>query len=363
MQNLSIENLVEDWGGFEKLIAELHTTGDVTVERNVALRGRSGAERQIDVLIRHKQGLYEHLVVVECKYWNRNVERLHVDALANTVRELGASRGVIFSSMGFQSGAITQAEHDGIDLFTVREPTDSEWGSPGRHVSLYLHVISLAPGPVNMEDVYTFAHCAPSSNSISLVLNPNDQTAQTTTPIETESGREKTLEAMIGRCAREAGAKAYSPKLSSFNGSLRCQILGRFTVNVVPTKDIKVFANGGCVFIRKMSFDLGLRVDQTHIAVDRAKNFVFALAVEDCVKCRVFAASRRPGDEHTELVALVQPAETAEDPSDVVQNNSIISVWLGPLFPFDDFAAMKPGETKFAPAADVAAGRDTLDAS
>jgi hypothetical protein len=353
MQNLSIENLVEDWGGFEKLIAELHETGDVTVERNVVLRGRSGAERQIDVLIRHKQGLYEHLVVVECKYWNRNVERLHVDALANTVREVGASRGVIFSSMGFQSGAITQAEHEGIDLFTVREPTDTEWGAPGRHVSLYLHVISIAPGPVNMGDVYTFAHCAPFSNSISLVLNQNEQAAQTTTPIETESGKDKTLEAMIARCAREAAAKAYSPKLASFNGSLRGQILGRFTVNVVPTNDIKVFANGGCVFIRKMSFDVGLRVDQTHIAVDRAKNFVFALAVEDCVKRRVFAVSRRPGDERTELVALAQPTETARNPGDIIHNNSIISVWLGMLFSFDDFATMKPGETKFVPMADV----------
>lgn len=269
MENLSIDNFVEDWGGFERLIADLHKTGDVTVERNVVLRGRSGAERQIDVLIRHKQGLYEHLVVVECKFWKRNVERLHVDALANTVREVGASRGVIFSSMGFQSGAITQAEHDGIDLFTVREPTDTEWGAPGRHVNLYLHVISLAPGPVNMEDVYTFAYCAPSSNSISLVLNPNDKVAQTATAIETESGREKTLEAMIARCAREATAKAYSAKLSSFNGSLQCQVLGRLTVNVVPTKDVKVFANGGCIFIRKMSFDLGLRVDQSHVSVDR----------------------------------------------------------------------------------------------
>lgn len=182
------------------------------------------------------------------------------------------------------------------------------------------------------------------------MLNPNDKTAQTATPIETESGREKTLEAMIARCAREAAAKAYRPKLSSFNGSWHCQVLGRITVNVVPTKDIKVFANGGCVFIRKMSFDLGLRIDQSHIAVDRAKNFLFALAVEDCVKRRVFAASRRPGEEYTELVALAQPTDDAGNPGDIVHNNSIISVWLEPLFSFDDFAAMQPGETKCGPA-------------
>ena len=56
-----------DWDGFEQFVARLHRTGSVTVEHNVTLTGRSGASRQIDVLVRHKEGLYEHLIVVECK--------------------------------------------------------------------------------------------------------------------------------------------------------------------------------------------------------------------------------------------------------------------------------------------------------
>lgn len=55
-------------GGFEKSIAQLHRTGTVTVEHNAVLIGRWGASRQIDVVVRHKIGLYEHLIVVECKY-------------------------------------------------------------------------------------------------------------------------------------------------------------------------------------------------------------------------------------------------------------------------------------------------------
>lgn len=65
---MAIEDLISDWGGFEKLIAELHQTGEVSVQHDVTLPGRSGAPRQIDVLVRHKQGLYEHQIVVECKY-------------------------------------------------------------------------------------------------------------------------------------------------------------------------------------------------------------------------------------------------------------------------------------------------------
>jgi len=59
------------------------------VEHNVTLTGKSGALRQIDVLIRQKQGLYTHLVIAECKYWNSPVERLHIDALATGYRGPG----------------------------------------------------------------------------------------------------------------------------------------------------------------------------------------------------------------------------------------------------------------------------------
>ncbi len=352
MQNIALENLVQDWGGFEQLIAKLHETGEVIVERDVVLRGRSGAPRQIDVLVRHKRPPYEHLIIVECKYWNRNVERADVDALVNTVREVGASRGVIFSSKGFQSGAITQAEHDGIDLFTVREPTDNEWGAPGRHVSLFLHIISLAPGPVTIEKAYTFPYCAPTSNNVELVIGDAGPKPATHTVIETESGNDKTLEAMIAARAHDAAHKVYRPQLASFNRSLRGQILYRVNVNVVPTKDVKVFVHGGCLFIHRMSFHLGIRIDQSHIAVDRAKAFVFALAVENCVKRQVFAASRRPGDAYTELVELPGPDRSEESQGEIVKNNSIISVWLGPMSAFDDFASLNIGEGKFVPAVD-----------
>lgn len=69
----NISNLIIDWDGFERLVSKLCETGDVTVERDVVMVGKSGAPRQIDVAIKSKQGLVEHLVIVECKYWNRPV--------------------------------------------------------------------------------------------------------------------------------------------------------------------------------------------------------------------------------------------------------------------------------------------------
>jgi hypothetical protein len=75
LRRLNLGGLIKDWGGFEKLVAELNLSGNVTVEYNVKLRGKSGAERQIDVLIRHLQGLIEHLVVIDCKHWATKVPR------------------------------------------------------------------------------------------------------------------------------------------------------------------------------------------------------------------------------------------------------------------------------------------------
>jgi Nuclease-related domain len=104
---MNIADLVTDWDGFEKLVATLHETGEVTVEHNVVLPGRSGAPRQIDVLIRHKQGLYEHLVVAECKYWNSPVERLHVDALATTTIMMTTANSSLHGLLSLNNAAGT----------------------------------------------------------------------------------------------------------------------------------------------------------------------------------------------------------------------------------------------------------------
>jgi hypothetical protein len=113
LRRLNLGGLIKDWGGFEKLMAKLNLPGNVAVEHDVTLIGKSGAPRQVDVLIRHQQGLIQHLVVIDCKHWRSRVSRAEVDALVNTVREVRASRGVLFSVMGFESGAIKQAEADG----------------------------------------------------------------------------------------------------------------------------------------------------------------------------------------------------------------------------------------------------------
>lgn len=150
---MEMKDLVRDWGGFEELVADLHRTGNVTVQRDVTLTGQSGAPRQIDVLITHREGLYDHKILVECKHWNRPIERLHIDAMATAIRDLGASKGVFFTTKGFQSGALHMAQSNSVDLYRVREPTEDEWGAPGRVVDLYFQFVCKAVSNFQFEYV------------------------------------------------------------------------------------------------------------------------------------------------------------------------------------------------------------------
>jgi hypothetical protein len=338
---MSIADLVTDWGGFEQLVAKLHETGQVTVEHNVVLPGRSGAPRQIDVLIRHKQDLYEHLVIAECKYWNSPVERLHVDALATTVREVGAARGVIFSTKGFQSGAVTQAKHENIDLYVVRDLTAEEWGLPGRVVDLFLQIIQ--PGVGNI--------AAPGATKIG---NPFNNTAiafnfafglggpESSTPTLKRDGSPggDPLEKYLFDAAHKALAQALS-QFQMINGGAECTRYVLCPVNLVPDTPFRVPLNGEIIIIPKFSFDLAIKVAQSRITVDRAKQYKFALALENYVTGSISAASR-PLDAALTTLAELGPKEPPPDGEAPFVNGTLLRVEIKGFFPFEETKDLTP---------------------
>jgi hypothetical protein len=336
---MSIADLVKDWGGFEKLVAKLHDTGDVTVQHNAILKGQSGADRQIDVLIRHKQGLYEHLVIAECKYWNARVERLHVDALATTIREVGASRGVIFSTKGFQSGAITQAAHEHIDLFTVRDLTAEEWGLPGRVVDFYLQVIQPAIGNPSI-------HGAPASvlpgraiGPLPLSLSYGEEGPLSSTPILNPEENGVLLETRMSDAAQKA-LVIFMSSAFTINGGAECTryMLGK--VNLEPPQPFVILIEKVRATIPKISFDLGIKIAQSRITIDRAKQYMFALAIENCINGNVATASRPIDALHTTLSPAV-PIEAAPE-GDILTNGSVLRVFVKGFFRFEEMAGLKP---------------------
>jgi hypothetical protein len=54
--------------------------------------------------------------VIECKFWNRNIPKERVMTLKAIVEDIGADRGILISSKGFQAGAISAAQNSNITL-------------------------------------------------------------------------------------------------------------------------------------------------------------------------------------------------------------------------------------------------------
>lgn len=333
---------VKDWGGFEKLVAKLNETGDVTVEHNVVLTGRSGAPRQIDVLIRHKQGLYEHRVIAECKYWNSPVERLHVDALAITVREVGASRGVIFSSKGFQSGAITQAEHDHIDLFLLRDLTSEEWGLPGRVVDLYLQIMQPSVGNISCPGYLTYGMTKPREPvRLNMEFGREGPVSRTVFFVPNKTD---TLEQRLEDAAQQA-LKEFTAKEFLVNGGEECTRYMTGHVNVQPDEPFLIQYGINILQFPRIEFDLGIKVSQSRITIDRAQHYMFALAVENCVTGACSSAARTHDSKNTTVAEILRPKDTSEE--EPLKNGSIIRVYVKGFFPFEELGGLQMVESTF----------------
>lgn len=335
----TISNLIADWGGFEELIKKMHSTGSVSVERNVKRIGLSGAQRQIDVLICHKQGLYTHEVVAECKYWNKRVSRLHVDALATTLREIGASKGAIFSSKGFQDGAIKQAAHEKIELFTVRDLTDEEWGLPGRYIDFWLRIISTGISQPRIVNPITFQGYEPDNKCINLVLSKAERSS---TPINHSRRKERTLEDLIENCCIEAVTRMQLPGLfKNDHGESQGTARAITLVNMNFEKPIVTLHGGGVLVVPEISFVLGISVQQSRMKFDRSENSLFVLALENVVSQTIYAASQYKNDNFAQIHPIsIKPENVSEEP---LLNGSIFSVQISTPGSFDEFKNCEPG--------------------
>lgn len=329
---MDFEKLVSDWGGFERLVAKLHETGDVTVERDVILPGRSGAPRQIDVLIRHRQGFYEHLVIVECKYWQDNVERLHVDALSTTIREVGADKGVIFSKKGFQSGAIAQAKAENIDLFVIRDLGRREWGEPGRIIDLFLQFAQLGLGGVEARGYFLPSKpgAVPDPSDLHLDLRFAEGKALSATGLIRSDGRpsEVTLEDRILQ-GLEEGTQNAQRHFPLFNSGASGDYYLGIPITLNAQEPFRIQRTSGVLLVPSIRLNAALKITQSRITVDRGRNLEFALAVESRVTGKVSLASRAIGTAITNLSHLRGEFDGAEDP---FKNGQVIQVLLNGYF-------------------------------
>src|SRR6266852_6674060 len=92
----------DKWKHFERLVTAIHQAADqgAEVRWNETIN-----ERQFDVTIRFKKGLYEYLTVVECKNYEKAIPVEKVEAFVTKAADVRADRAVMASTSGFQQGA------------------------------------------------------------------------------------------------------------------------------------------------------------------------------------------------------------------------------------------------------------------
>lgn len=327
----NVADLVPDWGGFETLVAELHATGEVKIERDVVLQGRSGVTRQIDVLLRHRQNFYEHLVIIECKYLRRAVTRAVVDALATAVQDLGAARGVIFSSSGFQKGAVRQARHENVDLFRVRDVSLPD--HKGRYTNCLYRLLQ---------------YCPLSVRSVSKSEGQETELKWTLSWREIESGEQPRSE-VGGANGLEEGnfdallSSALQLACNRYESLIDHQHRGRFSytasVELTPLAPVTVTDQTIPLEVHRFHVELGISGYQDKFVVDRMQKLAFILAVEDCVRGCVRVISKNKRD-----LKFLEISELAESPNESLLQQSpelMIYISLGQTSP-EQFANLIP---------------------
>jgi len=105
---------------YEKAVAEMlrasrYAPAELQVTHRKVVQGQDG-EYEIDVFASFKALGVDFKVLVECKHHKNPVKREVVQILKDRLHSTGSHKGMIFSTAGFQSGAIEYAEAHGIAL-------------------------------------------------------------------------------------------------------------------------------------------------------------------------------------------------------------------------------------------------------
>jgi hypothetical protein len=252
---------------------------------------------------------------------------------------VGASRGVIFSTKGFQSGAITQAVHEHIDLFTVRDLTAEEWGLPGRVVDFYLQIIQPSIGNPALHNTSAYLPFGAVAKPMALNLSYGVDGPVSSTPILNPEESGILLETRMAEAAQKALA-IFMTNAFTINGGTECTRFMLGKVNLEPKQPFVITVEKAIVNIPKIAFDLGIKITQSRITIDRAKNYMFALAVENCVNGNVSTASR-PIKENLTTLAPVAPIDSVQR-GDTMKNGSVMRVFLKGFFLFEEMAGLQP---------------------
>jgi len=124
-----------DHRAFERLAAMVfhRWLGEQTIH-DITLRGVSTAPHQIDVVV----GDESQRALIECKYYNRNIDMPVVRNFFGAVEDLGCAMAAIVTTQGFSENVRVYAKAKGIDLLVLRDVEEEDL--EGRVQSIHIDV-------------------------------------------------------------------------------------------------------------------------------------------------------------------------------------------------------------------------------
>ncbi|WP_442783885.1 restriction endonuclease [Collimonas fungivorans] len=338
-----------DWVAFETFVKDLYEgDGDVTVQRDITEIDRYGAKRQTDVKIVRRSRFHRFTTLVECKRWKEPVGRDRIDVLASSIEALSANNGAIFTTTGFEEGAIAYARGKGIELFVVRDLTPQEWGLPGRHISLHLHVnaaefrniqfaaqtIALVDGP-------------PGPAELNIVLSVDKALDPDFDLFSVKTGeRGANLVGILGDAhGMILSALCNSVGVLDDGKQMTIEINARCELDFTGTEFHQLRLPKLATRIERIGFEFRAHVGQSAINVDRGNDLDFAVMVESYVSDQRLIAHRRMGDAGIVFQSSNLSNGEATVTEEVLQNGALISVNCSPWVGLGSAVADKIGVT------------------
>lgn len=101
----------------ESVVKGFTLSREIKVVRQRKFKGRrSGRKIVIDVSFEMDYGGFTVLFLVECKFYSQKVEVSDIEEFRTKIDDIGAHKGLVFSTIGFQSGAVKSAKAYGVGL-------------------------------------------------------------------------------------------------------------------------------------------------------------------------------------------------------------------------------------------------------
>jgi len=322
-----------DWAAFECFVKELYEAeGEVFVERDVTQTDRYGAKRQTDVKITRRTRFHTFVTLVECKRWKEPVSRDRIDVLASSIEALGANKGAIFTTTGFEEGALAYAKGKGIDLFVVRDLSPNEWGLPGRHVSLYMHILAAEFSQLGLPNVQAIGLIDEFPKTVNLDIRLDKDMAQDSDfdlhSVKTGRRGPNLIGILCDAHGLMLGALSRGIGLMDGGKDLTLEIVAVCVIDLSHTDYRQLRLPSVAARLDTIEFKLTAHVVQSHLQHDRGANLDFALMIESYVSDQRLIAHRRKNDPGIQF-QVVNPGD-AKMSSDVFVNDSLMKVLCSP---------------------------------